>query len=740
MIMPKHAILLFHILCLLLLHSLSASAGVVTAPLSQYMTSNEPLMLRNAEGSYSLSVPISDRIKPLSASLNLALTHSNVLKANRSQFVVYVNDYMIGQIKLDAINHNTVAKFDIGPEYLQAGYNKITFKAAQHYTDTECEDWGAPELWTTIDAVKSTLTLNYEAVDVTEKLSALNELINDRLGRYALTILRSDMAVSDHYLYWGAMISQAVKLRLKYIPLQLEEKTITASGNPNGGFAIDPGVLKTDAVLVGTKTQIASLLPNKINEAIQGPYLGIYRQDHDKTHFILVVSGNNDEQVNAAVQALALLNTRFPDQQQSIFEPPVLPDAEQLVSPGQIVPDNAYAFSQLDYQNQMPQGAQAQLRLRLPANLYSTEDSRVTLNLNLAYGAAMRKDSVINLFLNDDFVHAIQLKEPEGAHYQNYQVTLPLRSFRGGLNVLRFKAELTPSETGKCTYVQRNNLIANIYPDSTIHFPDAGHVAQLPDLKLFAATGFPLTQNASAQGTVFKLLDTSADSVAAAWQVIAHLAALQHAPIFDVKLTQGDIGKADNIALIGKLNDMRQAGALFDAAPVKLGEHNRFPYAFKESQITVERPLLARLDTWLFGEKVKPEPVTINPANVSLDQTGGLGQHFLLMSYPNPQGKGVVLALLSTADNSLGQGVSVLQSPSLWSQLQGSLFLWDSAEHFQWSQAGPTFTYGDGNLRLTWTLHFSRHPWQWLLVLSLFLFGAAWVTHVLLNKYQRRKN
>ncbi|MGZ5000971.1 MAG: cellulose biosynthesis cyclic di-GMP-binding regulatory protein BcsB, partial [Methylomonas sp.] len=285
--MTRRTMLSIGCLGLILSQTLLAAALTTSQPLSEYMVSNEPLMLRHSSGEYSISIPISDRVKPESATMDLALTNSNVLKGNRSQMSVYVNDYLVGQIKLDPVNNNTKARIQVDREYLKNGYNKVTFKAAQHYTDNQCEDWSAPELWTNIDTVKSTFTLNYEAAEVTEKLSTLDELINDRLGRYPLSILRGDAAVSDHYLYWGALISQAVKLRLKYVPMQLEEKPATVFGENAGRFAIDPKSLSNDAVLIGTRAQIAKLIPASVGDAIQGPYLGIFRQEHDKTHFLL---------------------------------------------------------------------------------------------------------------------------------------------------------------------------------------------------------------------------------------------------------------------------------------------------------------------------------------------------------------------------------------------------------------------------------------------------------------------
>ncbi|MDO8845186.1 cellulose biosynthesis cyclic di-GMP-binding regulatory protein BcsB [Methylicorpusculum sp.] len=712
-------------------------------PLSHFMTSNEQIVIRNASGTYELNFPVSDRIKPISAVLDLTLTNSNVLKNNRSQVVIYVNDYLIGQIKLDPINNTTKVIYQIAPEYIIQGYNKITFKAAQHYTDSECEDWSAPELWTQFDAVKSSLTLNYQNLPITEKLSKLNSLINDRLEHYSLTIIRGDKAVSDDYLYWGSIIAQGVKLRLKYVPLKLEESymesTVSVEGNTGiGQFKIDMDQLNNDAVIVGNKDQIKQLLPDHVAQAIEGPYLGLFQQ-HPNTHqFILVISGQTDDEVKSAVQSFALLNASFPDAQQTVINALNFPVAEPLLPDKSIIPGNTYTFSSLDFYNQFMdiQSSEARLEFRLPADLYSTEETLVKLNLNLAYGAAMRKDSVINISLNNGFVHAIQLKEESGAHYRNYQISVPLRNFKPGLNTLTFKSVLTPSEYGECAFVQRENLLANVYEDSTLSFPETGRVANLPDLKLLERTGFPLLNNASGDNTVFKMLDTSSDSIASAWYLIAQLVSYQGTPVFDLNITQSDNYDKKNIALIGKIS-AKNIPPILDGAPVKLGKTNLFPYRFKERQLAQNESLIERFERVLFDNNMINKPVATERENVVISQTAGLGNSFLMMSYLSQKRDGVVLALLSEGSTELYSGLTELFSTGLWSQVQGNIFVWDKNGKFHWERQGESIMSGDDSLKMTWIMHFSKYPWQWLgLIFSILLF-TAWLIHKFLSRYKK---
>jgi len=712
-------------------------------PLSHFMTSNEQIVIRNASGTYELNFPVSDRIKPVSAILDLTLTNSNVLKNNRSQVVIYVNDYLIGQIKLDPINNTTKVIYQIAPEYLKQGYNKITFKAAQHYTDSECEDWSAPELWTQFDAVKSSLTLNYQNLPVTEKLSKLNNLINDRLGHYFLTIIRGDKAVSDDYLYWGSIITQGVKLRLKYVPLKLEESYIEATGGLEenegaGRFKFNMEHLTNDAVIVGSKDQIRQLLPDNIAQAIEGPYLGLFQQYPNKHQFILVISGQTDDEVKSAVQSFALLNASFPDAQQTVINALNFPIAEPLLPDKSIIPGNTYTFSSLDFYNSFMdiQNSEARLEFRLPADLYSTEETLIKLNLNLAYGAAMRKDSVINISLNNGFVHAVQLKEESGAHYQNYQISVPLRNFKPGLNTLTFKSVLTPSEYGECAFVQRENLLANVYEDSTISFPETSRVANLPDLKLLERTGFPLLNNASGDNTVFKMLDTSSDSIASAWYLIAQLVSYQGTPVFDLNITQSDIYDKDNIALIGKISS-KNIPHILDEAPVKLGKTNLFPYRFKERQVAQRETLIERLERVLFDNNIVNKAVATERENVAISQTAGLGNSYLMMSYVSQNSDGVVLALLSEGSNELYSGLTELFSTGLWSKVQGNIFVWDKDGQFYWERQGESIMSGDDNLKMTWIMHFSKYPWQWLGLIFTLLLLSAWLMHKLLSRYKK---
>jgi hypothetical protein len=132
-------------------------------------------------------------------------------------------------------------------------------------------------------------------------------------------------------------------------------------------------------------------------------------------------------------------------------------------------------------------------------------------------------------------------------------------------------------------------------------------------------------------------------------------------------------------------------------------------------------------------------PTVVKPENVPIVQSAGLGEKFLLMSYPSPGTKGsVVLALLSEKGNSLNSGVNSLFSPALWSQLKGNIFTWDRLEKFYWQQEGDTFLTGHSSSRLNMIMYFSNHPWQWLVLIFSLLALIAFVIHKLLTRHKKK--
>ncbi|MEQ1531546.1 MAG: cellulose biosynthesis cyclic di-GMP-binding regulatory protein BcsB, partial [Methylococcales bacterium] len=451
-------------------------------------------------------------------------------------------------------------------------------------------------------------------------------------------------------------------------------------------------------------------------------------------------SGTTNEEVKNAVQSFALLNAQFPDTQQTVIHKALLTNPLALNPPKSIVPNSAYPFTHFNFKYQPLNAANSEvsLNIRMPPDLYGTEENVVEINLNMAYGAGMRKDSVINVNLNGLFDQAIQLKETGGAHFRNYQITIPLRKFSAGHNKITFSTVLTPSEYGQCAYVQRDNLLVSIYEDSTIAFHNVGRGTSLPDLQLLGKTSFPFIINGFADGTVFKVLDNSSDSIAAAWHLIAKLATNFETPVYDINITQGQGDTHKNVVLIGHLSPENES--VLAGSPVKLGALSEYPYRFKEQQKKPEEPLLDWMDR-VMDKRPLPMATTVKPNSIQVVQTGGLGERFLMVSYPSPDTKGkLMLALVNEKSHPLYTGMNTLLTSPLWSQLEGNIFSWNKQEQFHSQQEGDTFLTERGVSRHNMEQFFSKHPWKWVILIVSTLLFIAWLIHLFLIKRKKLHN
>src|SRR5687767_12996541 len=210
-----------------------AASGTVT--LASLTPGTGPIRLRYTSDEFTLYVPVSPRSKVKSGLLHLQLTNSISLLKERSQLAVRLNGRILAQIPLNPLQPESSVDIRLPVALLKAGYNKLTFSVAQHYT-LQCEDPSAPELWTEIDTVLSTLTLDSDLVPLQPRLSDMNQLFDPKLGgEQGITIITAAPApLREDQLQWGMLVAQGAALRLKYAPLPVRHEIAAAGSGPAG--------------------------------------------------------------------------------------------------------------------------------------------------------------------------------------------------------------------------------------------------------------------------------------------------------------------------------------------------------------------------------------------------------------------------------------------------------------------------------------------------------------------------
>ena len=733
--------------------------GPNALPLATFMGANERIRLRYTADEFTISVPLAARFKVSSARLHLQLTNSISLLKDRSQVAVRLNGRLLGQTALSPQQPESSLDIRIPPNVLKPGYNQLTFAVAQHYT-LRCEDPSAPELWTEIDTVASTLTIDGEAQAVTPRLSDMSLLFDPKVwGDQTFTIVTaSPPPVKDDQLQWGALVARGAALHLRYAPLRVVHepagRTGAAAGAPAANF---PGLQqdslrRTDSALIGTRAELAPYVSKKISDGITGSFLGVYALDADPTRFVLVVSGTTAAEVAQAATAFTHMNFPFPDSASMLVTRIDYPGLANYSGKNTVAPGGSYRFSQFDFKSKTVQGAATsslineehvhglEIELVMPADLFAHEDSNVDLILHFAYGAALRKDSVLNILLNDRFERAIGLTVEAGVVYNKYQVSIPLRSFQPGVNRLRFMPRMMPLITGECQAIQSENLILTMYEDSLVVMPGASHFVTMPNLRLLGRSGFPYTVQPNSAGMLVHVAAADSKTVAAAWTLLAKLAQRHGQPLQEAVISFALPQSADKDLLVIGAAGQIQAGIL-KGAPLELGKLSRVPYP-----VAAETPAQDNAGGWLawfLPGRARALEVAAAEGDegkaVMVTQASTLTSSAVAMQYRSPYASERTATVFTAADqNLLLEGIGEMIKPAVWNELQGNLVVWSrGVENVAWQKVGGDYTIGNVSVPARMEFYFSRYPWVWLIALVLIAALLASITIQILKRFRR---
>lgn len=719
-------------------------------PLASLMTEHKPIRLTTAAGQYELSLPVAKRVKILNARLHLDVTNSISLIGERSQLAVRINDYTVAQLALDPGRQRVQADIELPLESLEPGYNVITFAAAQHYT-YECEDPSAPELWTEINPMKSYIELATELRPLELNLSALDDVFDPKLpGKNQIKLLTvSEGEVSEAQLLWGALLAQGVALRYRYVQPEiihqaaaLQDPSVVDLVYQNFPALAQEELRGSDNIFVGTKEQIAAYVSPDIVARISGSYLGVFPLDAAPGRFVVVVSGTTDNEVSEAARAFALINFPYPDTSDMVIASAEYPVLRDYARARRVHQDTVYSFSELGLKTTTVNGGYKDLLLEidLPPDLYAAEDSMVELDVHLSYGAAMRADSVLNLHLNGQFERVIPFDEVQGVVYPNYKIGIPLRSFKPGYNVISFSSRMVPMVSGKCQPVQTENLLLTIYDDSTLTLPAAAHFVSLPNLRLFAHTGFPYIVAANGSDVAMYVAANDTATVSAAWTLAAKLAQRYALPLTQMEISYQMPSTAANVIVVGALDALDSK--VLRGAPIKFEEQTRVPYpSVVMAEIGEEPPRWWQRMFDVMPDFFQLQAADKKPQHAYLSQlTNGLGGYTLAMQYESPIAQGTTLTVfVADASDTLYEGMLALAQPAIWDNLRGDLTLWgEDVESLGWQKVGPSYEVGEVDVGSWIEYYFSHHPWLWLVSIVIILLLFALFSVALLRHYRRK--
>lgn len=535
----------------------------LTRSFNELGTPREPLRLNTWSANYTVKLPLSPREAIRDALLRLDTVNSTALIRSRSELSIRVNGRILAQYALDPERTRMSNEVLIPAELLKTGYNDVTMGVVQHYT-YDCEDPGSPELWTEIDPIRSSITVNYAGLrpNLTPRLTQLHTAFDKRAwAPLPLAVVVGTEQVNKSQMSAAAMAIQGIALRKGYRPVSVDmfnANTAVALRPQDGRFGkLNPAVAQGhDVLFIGTRAELGRYLDSEITGVMNGPFVGVFSLNEGAT-VALVVSGTTNEELMQAARAVGNPDYKFSDVPMEQVN-----QKTQFPRPFTAAPKEPIPFYKFDYATTSARGIKVQpvtLEFRAPADYGAQKGDVVQVKLHFSYGAGLRKDSAMSLYLNGKFAVAVPLNEASGGEFTGYTVNLPAQFIRPGYNVLTFEPVFL-SQKERCDMLRDEHMVLTIYEDSTLELPGSTVSPKVPDLERFSAGLWPMESGAQVYVT-----SNDVATSAAALEAVALMAQKNRAP-FEVDASFEPFNEG-HMFVVGPYSGLAQFVA--DALPLR---------------------------------------------------------------------------------------------------------------------------------------------------------------------------
>ncbi|MFZ8201592.1 cellulose biosynthesis cyclic di-GMP-binding regulatory protein BcsB [Alteromonas portus] len=745
------------IACLCMPFTLAAQTD--TYRLTDFFGGDSNVRLQGKAASIDIPIPLSAMTDVDSALLTLEVVSSQALIKKRSQLFVRFNNATIGQIAFDPDRPSLVSEVVIPKTLWRAGFNSLTLTVSQHYAE-QCVDGGAPELWSEINAYNSTLKV---ATSLSEKRFTFDELsgffhpgIGGQREVQLYTAREAEKQIKHQAL---PLVAQALALRNQYQPLFIDhdsfddgyvlpelEETENSFWNEQNVARYERSAWYLNAkpkqpihVLVGTAEALSPVLSDDVINDIDGAFLMTQRtpafiKDNKvivPMSYRLIVSGTTPNQVLEAAKALAVMDDAInPVSQVTVLSQSQM-NAETLQRNLVLNPGTSYAFEDFGVSTAQFRGEDSfnkRVSFRLPADFYVPENASVDLLLDFGYGAGFGPGSVMNVSVNDELVHGLSLNNVNGQSYRDYQLRVPARFFKGGVNNLDFAISMRAPLAGvPCDDISGSHLVFQLDDSSAIKLPKAGSVAVQPDLALFSETAYPFARFKSAPPSTIAI--PSDDYLDSALTLLAKFAQVARAPLLNVQVSLGsDLSSQGSVIVLGTpdtLDEIEQAE--FNTA---IEATKRWPYRLQNNLYNGIRTMT--------GDQSFKE-MRIDGHTV---QKSDLGEQAILTAQEHPVSTqtDTLFILAAQTPELLNARVEDLVSLSMWGQMGGDFFAWkDGLSPSLVMQVSDKYEVGEADD--TWLhlrLWLSNNPWYWLIGFVFVVFVVSLLVYLLLKRRNKQ--
>lgn len=481
------------------------------------------------------------------ADLHLSFTPSPALLPTVSHLRIYLNDELMHVVTIQAeqVGQRQSRDLPLDTRFLST-YNRIRIEFVGHYAQV-CEDPAHSSLWVDV-STDTRVELTQQPLSMANELAFFPEPFLDI----------NDMGMQQVAMVFPGSRSPAVleagAILASYFGAQAKWREVS--------FPVSYDALPDDhSVVFATNADRPDILRDY--PAVDRPVVTMAGHPHNPSKKLLLILGKDDNDLKTAVTALALGGPVLRGQSVQIDTPPVLAHREPYDAPNWIPTDRPVRLSELvEYPGQLEvQGLRPnriRVNLNLPPDLFVWRSNGIPLHLIYRYTPPMtRDDSRLVLTLNERFLASYRLPphdERSSLARMRLQVAgnditdvakLVVPALRlGSQNQLgmdfSFASTVGNSDAGTCRTVLPVDTRASIDGDSVIDFTGYEHYIEMPNLRVFANSGFPFSRMADLADTVAVLPD-DLDPVhlSTLFQTVALIGAQTGYPAYRMKVVQG---------------------------------------------------------------------------------------------------------------------------------------------------------------------------------------------------------
>lgn len=467
-----------------------------------------------------------------------------------------------------------------------------------------------------------------------------------------------------------------------------------------------------------------------------GPYLQVITHPTNPYVKLLLVQGRDSQDLNTAVQGLALGTQLLTGPMAKINQVAQVKPRVPYDAPNWVNTSRPVAFtelveqrSQLQVEGRTP--PPVRLSFQLPPDLFTWQSRGIPMDLQYRYSPPMTDNSGsrLTLGINDEFVEAFNLTTAgQGGESKRVRVPLLDDGLLGGSDRVRIPAFKVGSKNfidfefgfasvteGNCQVTQPSKQYAVVDGDSTIDFSGFPHYIQMPNLRSFATSGFPFTRMADLSDTAVVLpASSSAEALQTFLNVMGRLGADTGYPAIQVTVTD----QWDSTTLKGK--DILSIGVAQELTQV-IGEPDQVNLVLRSGQRQIRLP--GRNETasgmnWLGRASDNPEAVDLVSVNAS-------GRFAAITGMESPfTKKRSLVAIMAASPQAFSLVDNAIIDSGKVEHMSGSVVILRDQEVASYNVGQHYFVGQLPVLKLIW-YHFSNHP---VLVASLAVLLVVIVT------------